>query len=377
MADGSFFEESTEQSLVKAQIVYKYFWSWAKVIVGVQKKQFGQSGGKIAYIDLFAGPGRYKDGTVSTPLLVLQKAIDDPDLRDRLVMILNDKDENSTRSLQTEVSKFPGVELLKYKPQIYNEEVGDRIVKEFSQTHLVPTLFFVDPWGYKGLSLKLVNSVLKGWGCDCIFFFNYNRINMGLNNMVVETHMNALFGKKRADNLRQRLWDLSPDQRELAIIEELCSALQEMGRRFVLPFCFKNERGTRTSHHLIFVSKHFRGYEIMKNIMAGESSKLEQGVASFAYCPADSMYPTLFALARPLDDLADMLLRDFAGKTIRMKEVYERHNVGKPYIAKNYKDALLKLEAEARITCDPPAEHRRKQTFGDEVLVRFPPRDSL
>ncbi len=57
----------------------------------------------------------------------------------------------------------------------------------FEQMNLVPTFFFVDPWGYKGLSLRLINSVLKNWGCDCIFFFNYTRINMGLENELVKS----------------------------------------------------------------------------------------------------------------------------------------------------------------------------------------------
>ena len=76
------------------------------------------------------------------------------------------------------------------------KEVGKEIVKMFEQMRLVPTLFFVDPWGYKGLSLSLINSVLKNWGCDCIIFFNYNRINMGLHNEAVEEHMNAPVWKR-------------------------------------------------------------------------------------------------------------------------------------------------------------------------------------
>ena len=47
--------------------------------------------------------------------------------------------------------------------------------------------------------------------------------------------------------------------------------LQEHGapdRRFVLPFCFKNNSGTRTTHHLVLVTKHFKGYDLMKGIMA-------------------------------------------------------------------------------------------------------------
>jgi Protein of unknown function (DUF5131) len=72
---------------------------------------------------------------------------------------------------------------------------------------LVPTLFFVDPWGYKGLTLQLINSVSKDWGCDAIIFFNYNRLNMGLSNLAVDEHMSALFTEKRAASLRYRLID--------------------------------------------------------------------------------------------------------------------------------------------------------------------------
>ena len=161
MANQSFFDESREQSLVKSTIVAKYFWAWAKVIIGAQKKRSTQSANRIAYIDLFAGPGRYKDGAMSTPLRVLEKAIQEPDFCERLVVILNDKDESNTRSLEQEINHLPGIHLLKHQPQVYNEEVGDQIIKVFMGKRLVPTLFFVDPWGHKGLSLALINSVLK------------------------------------------------------------------------------------------------------------------------------------------------------------------------------------------------------------------------
>ena len=58
MTANSFFDEQTEQSLVKATIVAKYFDAWASVIVNTQKRNPHQPQ-KIAYIDLFAGPGRY------------------------------------------------------------------------------------------------------------------------------------------------------------------------------------------------------------------------------------------------------------------------------------------------------------------------------
>jgi hypothetical protein len=69
-----------------------------------------------------------------------------------------------------------------------------------------------------------------------------------------------------------------------------------MGFRYVLPFSFMQEKRKRTSHYIIFVCKNKLGYKVMKDIMAAESSELEQGVASFSYVPAinEEQTPLLF-----------------------------------------------------------------------------------
>ena len=376
MIANSFFDEQTEQSLVKATIVAKYFDAWASVIVNTQKRNPHQPQ-KIAYIDLFAGPGRYKDGSQSTPVKVLQKAIEKPDIRDRLVSLFNDKDEDNTQSLEKAIAEIPGIETLGYKPQVNNEEVGEEIVKMFEGMILIPTLFFVDPWGYKGLSLRLVNSVLKDWGCDCLFFFNYIRISMGLSNPIFKQHMDALFGEKRADTLRKKLELNNPARRELMIIKELCQAIKSYGGHFTLPFRFRDATGNRTSHHLIFVSKNFRGYDIMKEIMAKESSRAEQGVPSFEYSPADFLpkQSLLFQLSRPLEDLQGTLLEAYAGRALSMRTIYEGHSVDTPYIASKYKEALKNLENDGKITArKSDGSKRRKGTFADDVLATFPDR---
>jgi len=89
----SFFEESREQSRVKSAIVAKYFEAWARVIIGAQNRYRRNDDHRIAYIDLFAGPGRFSDGTTSTPLLVLEKAIQDEVMRQRLVTIFGSAQE--------------------------------------------------------------------------------------------------------------------------------------------------------------------------------------------------------------------------------------------------------------------------------------------
>jgi three-Cys-motif partner protein len=374
MGEDSFFDETREQSIVKATIVSKYFDAWSTIIVS-QVKRRGDY--KIAYVDLFAGRGYYEDGTKSTPLLILEKAIKNPDLRKMLITIFNDKNNKNIKLLKAAIGNLEGINSLKHNPELYDDEVGEELVKELEQTHFIPTLFFVDPYGYKGLSLRLIGALIKDWGCDCVFFFNYNRVNPGLSNPAVKEHMIALFGDERAKMLGEKLKGMTPLDRELTVVEEIAQALKETGGQFVLPFCFKNEKGNRTSHHLIFVSKHHLGYEIMKGIMAKESSSSSMGVPSFEYSPATSRQSLLYELTYQLDALEDMLLKDFAGRHLKMRQIFEEHNIGKRYIIENYKDALRQLEAEGKVACNPPAKERPKRrekvTFADHVMVTFPP----
>jgi three-Cys-motif partner protein len=374
VATQDFFEETLDQSKVKSEIVVEYFFRWAVIISGKLDSDPRSQGSPIGYVDLFAGPGRYQSGAMSTPLLVLQTAIADPSFSQRLITIFNDADEKHVKTLQKAIESFPGIEKLAYPPEIWNEEVGTGIAKTFEETHTIPLLAFIDPWGYKGLSLGLVAAFLKDWGCECIFFFNYNRINAGLTNPLVEMHMAALFGDVGLAQLQKKLQGLTPDQREPFILGALIDALQAHGHRFVSPFCFKREDGVRTSHYLIFVSKHFKGYDIMKSIMGKHSSDQRQGVPTFTYVPPPTQQQLrLLDFSRPLDDLREMLLAGYAGRTLTLPTLYEEHSPGRPYLMRNYTAVLAALEQAKEISVKRPPRGR-KGFFGKATLITFPVR---
>ena len=114
----NFFDEQLDQSETKARLVQKYFFAWAN-IVGSAAEKFGS--GRIAYIDLFAGPGRYKNGAASTPLLVLEHALRSPRLAKMLVTYFNDADTNHSTTLQQEIDKLNGIEKLTHRPQVASQ----------------------------------------------------------------------------------------------------------------------------------------------------------------------------------------------------------------------------------------------------------------
>ena len=360
--DEDFFTERADQSEVKARIVSKYFAVWASIIA----TQTMRSDGKLAYFDLFAGPGRYQDGSASTPLMVLSEALKNPKLKAGLVSIFNDEDENHTKTLESEIAKLPNIGDLKFKPQVYRGAIDATAAEYFEKTNLIPAFFFIDPFGYKGLSTSLIRAVIKDWASECVFFFNYSRINAGVTNKLVLNHMQALFGEDNLVALQERI-KIPSANREALILEHLALSMTNIGAKFVLPFRFRNNKGSRTTHHLVFVTKHQLGYEKMKDIMARESSWYDQGIPSLEYSPAFEGMGRLFESAR--DKLEDELTEAFKGRTISMINVYHEHNPGRPYICKNYKDALNHLARARRVSTDRPP---KGNTFADDILVTFP-----
>jgi hypothetical protein len=76
-------------------------------------------------------------------------------------------------------------------------------------------------------------------------------------------------------------------------------------------------------------------------------------------------------MSRLLNDLEQMLLTKFAGRTVTVEQMYQEHNIGTPYIEKNYKDVLRKLEAKGNIITKVPATQRKK--YKGEVTVNNVP----
>jgi len=365
-ARSTFFDEQKKHSEIKTRIVVKYFGGWTRVLSNLTDR--------LAYIDPYAGPGYYDDGSPSTPILILKAIIADEALSKRVVTIFSDKDAVHAEALRRAISSLPGIANLSYAPQIDHSEVDNKLTKQLKSFQKIPTLFFVDPFGYAGLTLDLIYAVLRDWACECIFFFNYDSINRALVNDIVRERMDAIFGGQRVAALRSELAVISEqDLREEVILSALADALAEVGGTFMHTFRFLRPTGRR--HHLVFVSKNFRGYHIMKEVMASESSVSYQGVPTYEFIP-DGMQTAmqLYSRPRPLDALRTMLLEQYRGKVMRVRDIYYEHSLRRPYLERNYKTVLRALLDEAVIEYhrDEFRPKLRGNTMPDDTWIHFP-----
>jgi three-Cys-motif partner protein len=364
MADASFFDVPTDASLKKHRIVSKYFGGWSNIVLPQTLKREG----KVMYVDLFCGPGLYKDGTRSTPLLVLDHVISTPGLPETVQILLNDENPNFVETLEKEIARTPGVETLRYKPQFRTRAIGRDVISQIERTK-VPTLFFADPWGYKGISIDLIKAAISHWGSDFMFFFNYNRINMNLGCDAMNEPIDEFFSPDLAQELRLAVGSLRPAQREEAILKAMRNGIKTLGAQVGI-FTYRSQTGSRPTHHLLSVSKHRLGMALFKEISAKESTRFDNDVPSLDHNPGtDPDQPRLFSL---LDDLETDLLATYAGRVVTPEQIYHDHHNGKPYVLKNYRQALLNLEERGRVSVNPPrAKRPHQESLPQDARITF------
>jgi three-Cys-motif partner protein len=378
MAVDTFFGKASEKSIVKTRIVYEYFGAWFNVLKSTPNQ-------RLAYIDLYCGTGVFGNGVKSTPILILEQAVNDEDMRSRLVTLFNDDNEDHVRALQAAVTNIQGINGLRYQPKFWNKRVEGEVAEHFKTIDLVPTLLFADPWGYKGLSLDLIKCVLRNWGTDCIFFFNFNRVNMHLGQPLMDRNMNDLFGEQRADELRRQLDHIdNPPDRERAVIHAIAEELKTFGVRYAPYFMFTNDDGNKTSHHIILASKSPLADRMIRRIYAKWSSSTDGGIASFGFNPVEKRrasgpkQASLFDLlsdADPIDDLGEELLEEFASRCVNVVEImaeYTPQHPGSKFTDSNFKAALIRLIDKGCVTL-PEGTKRRPKTLADHITIIFPP----
>ena len=384
-----FFEVRLPQSEVKAQIILEFFKAWASIIYNTLRGDR-----RLGYVDLYAGRGYYDrcardeslEGPIpSTPLMILAEAISNPNFAASLVSIFNEGDPDKASQLEKAIANLPGIDKLRFKPHVIAGDVSvGEFAKRFEAVSLIPTFMFLDPFGYKGLTRDLIKSVLKNWACDVAFFFDYSNINRGLGTDIFDAHLEALFGADRLNRLRATVSPIeNPLDREEIVLKELREALHEIGGRHFIPYRFRDEFG-RTSHHLVFTSKRFKGYHEMRKAIAKSSDSDEDGIPYYEFvAPSKGVQSGLFAQLPPrhfpytmrwLED--DLVARYGKGSRLTFEQLFENHSAiaGWPYLERHYRTALWHLVDRRRVDLfrdGKPYERRFK--CPPETEIRFIP----
>lgn len=181
----------------KHDLLRLYLQAWFPVL--------GQYSRKVVFIDAFAGPGVYDDGSPGSPIIALTSLRDHSALERmrncRFIFVFIESDPERYAHLKDEIEQL-GKLPANFSVQTYNNtfaEVATEItsaMKDQNQS-LAPTLAFLDPFGFSGVPMSLIADLLGGDKCEVFVTFMADHINRFSNHDRVAHHFTELFGTDR------------------------------------------------------------------------------------------------------------------------------------------------------------------------------------
>lgn len=152
--------EYREHTKVKHILLKKYLAAWIPIL--------GKWNPKICYFDGFAGRGEYTDGTLGSPLIALEVADNLSEHFGELVCFFIEKDpenfKNLERVLEQEQSKIKNlqkIKIIKENDEFANVISGIFEYLEKEKSILVPSFFFIDPFGFSGIPFAVIKRILE------------------------------------------------------------------------------------------------------------------------------------------------------------------------------------------------------------------------
>ncbi len=339
-------ESVPEQVSVRAAIVADYLSVWGRALLAEQPPAHPALPPRLAYLDLYRGPHRGAPAARSVLAAVAARAAEDELVRANLLLLLNDpgpEDPDARRALARDLRP---VRALDHSAQVIRRHDWLRITARLEAYRPLGMLVHLEPWGYLGLGGEDLARCLAYPQAEVLLALRYPLLNMGLSNPLVAAHLDAFWGRERAEALRVAASGASPQSRQVLILQACVERLEELGAAHVQSFRLAVDH--RPAEILLHAARDAEAYGRMKETLAAYSTGCLQGVPDYCYDPEAARYAGRLPVARPLDDLAEELARAYAGRTVVADDLYRRHHLGRPYIRQNYADALDLLVSQGR-----------------------------
>ncbi|MEK7309219.1 MAG: three-Cys-motif partner protein TcmP [Planctomycetota bacterium] len=342
--------EYREHTRVKHILLQQYLKAWIPIL--------GRYNSTICYFDGFAGRGEYLDDkgvliAEGSPIIALKEADAFSDSFKKFLCFIIEKDSDNFQNLtavldreKTNIKNWDKIEVVKENNEF--AFVIDSVFKslEQKQSTLVPSFFFIDPFGYSGVPFKVIQKILSNPKTEVFFTLMTRDINRFLEVGHAEQHLDELYGTKEWKNLQ------SSPKPEVALVDLYRKQLHNSAKvKYSLAFRVCMPEITQTVYYLIHVTNNFKGHNIMKSIMYNQSAD-----GKFAYLgPNDLTEKSQVKLfnVNNISDLKQCLLERFKGKTIEFAKIHEitcePWYTEPPFIDTHYKDAIEELEKEKKV----------------------------
>lgn len=352
----------------KHRLLRAYLNAWFPIII--------KNESRVAFIDGFAGPGRYKGGEPGSPIVAIETLVDHASF-DRMdctflfkfieaeparAMLL----EQNLTQLEADRGGLPknvqwGVEQCAFMQSVHAFLDGLE-----ANRRLIPAVALVDPFGFSGVPMKDIGQFLRWPKCEVIFNLMFDSINRFATAGNVDRHLEELFGSAEYRNAPS-----SGLPRRQFLVDLYMRQLRDVGGfDYVRALEMVNDRG-RTGNYLVFGTHHPRGLTCMKRAMweldpeHGTRFSVDDQLQTSLYGPG------LFGTGPDLGPLRTQLIGQFAGQAVRIDMVEKFVREQTDFL----EDSHLKRKTLAPMQTDGAIANvegqKRKGTFPPGSVVHF------
>jgi three-Cys-motif partner protein len=353
-------------SRAKHAILARYLHAWTPILTRGGDKT-------IAYIDGFAGPGRYEGGEDGSPIIALKAALRHrAHIPGKVLFLFVEEQQERADHLQRLV------DVLQLPPNVaVKVEGGKRFApafEDFRRTHLQnsgrlpPTFAFIDPFGWTRAPFSIVQDILGQPKCEVLVTFMYEEINRFISHSGQTGNFDTFFG---TEDWRGGIGLDGPSARNRFLHDLYLRQLKEVARaKYVRSFQMRNKAGV-TDYYLFYATGSLTGLKKMKEAMWAVDPSGE-----FTFSDAtDRKQLVLFADAPRYEDLRRLIVKRFAGRVATVAQIEEFVLAETAFCHTHYKKQVLKLLERS----DPPGvvvlnapPGRGRGTFGSpDLRLRF------
>ena len=242
-------------------------------------------------------------------------------MKAEVVYLFIEEKADRCESLRTIVKqlKLPGNVKVDVINKTYEEaftQVLDFLDKE--KKSLAPTFAFIDPFGIKGLPLKMIARLMEHDKCEVFITVMVGFIYRFISTKEFEPHCDALFG---TDEWRAGL-NMEGAAKEQFLRElyqrRLMDTKDGVAAKYTRYFTMKDDK-KKTIYDLFFATNHSKGIDAMKHAMWAVD---QSGAYSFSDA-TDPGQEMLFTTEPNWDQLFDLLAAKFKGEKVRWAVVEE------------------------------------------------------
>lgn len=372
------YDDSDEEKLrkkgqteMKHRILQLYLNPWIKKISTVDSN--------LLFVDGFAGPGIYPDGSQGSPLIAMDMA--DKMLSDTAYVekrldsfecIFIEADPDNYEKLDESVRKKERHVDSRIEPQCIHDEFenwAESFIDEYAYGQPPPGIIFIDPFGYGDIPFDLIADLfqLREQSLELLITFMAGKMAQWMED---SGHQKAITATLGSEAWKQQITsELGKDERA----ERFSSIYQQQlthdaGANFTMPFEMVEESKRQICYYLIHVTNHWEGLKVMKETMFNAGADDE-----FAYLGPDHTgyedEQLSFAEFGETDDFddriesfAEELYSQYKGEELSFRALLKATLDQNVFKVKHYREAFRILEDEEKLE----VEHRPHLPDGNE-----------